>query len=229
MVGEKSLRCLFEGMGKSNMQKVFSQQAMFPPFPALGNWPQPRLFAAVASLVLVLLGTVLLGQGLYIFAKAQVAQLLLQKAFAETLRTGKIVKPWSWADMWPVARVEVPRLGENQIVLSGASGQSLAFGPGHLNNTPEPGMSGTAVYAAHRDTHFHFLKDIKIGDHIYVTNASGKRLLFFVQKAKVVHWNNNGIDVSAAGKNLVLSTCWPFNSKTPGPMRYVVYAAQKKE
>ena len=68
------------------------------------------------------------------------------------------VRPWPWADITPVAVLEVPRLGERSIVLEGASGQAMAFGPGHMINTPPIGARGTAVVAAHRDTQFRYLR-----------------------------------------------------------------------
>src|ERR1043166_5367324 len=115
-------------------------------------------------LLLTVAGLILFGQGAYIHAKALLAQVLLQRAFAETIATGRATKPWSWADTWPVARIEVKRMGAKAIVLAGAGGQALAFGPGHVESTANAGERGVAVYSAHRDTHFRFLKDVKIGD-----------------------------------------------------------------
>ena len=92
-----------------------------------------KRLAASSSL---LAGLVLFGQGAYIHAKALLAQVLLERAFAETIATGRAVKPWSWADTWPVARIEVKRLNASTIVLAGSSGQALAFGPGHVELTP---------------------------------------------------------------------------------------------
>ncbi|HZE47137.1 MAG TPA: class GN sortase, partial [Xanthobacteraceae bacterium] len=106
-----------------------------------------------APLALALAGLVLLGQGAYIHVKAMLAQVLLEKAFTETIANGRDTKPWSWADTWPVARIEVKRLHAGVIVLSGSSGQALAFGPGHVELTPDAGERGVAVYSAHRDTH----------------------------------------------------------------------------
>jgi sortase A len=40
----------------------------------------------------------------------------------------------------------------------------------------------------------------------------------------VVHWDNSGVDASAHGRNLVLSTCWPLDGKFAGPLRYLVHA-----
>src|SRR3984893_16771223 len=116
--------------------------------------PMPRF---TVPLLLALAGLVLFGQGAYIHAKALLAQVLLERAFAETIASGRVTKPWSWADTWPVARIEVRRLRASAIMLAGSSGQALAFGPGHVELTPNAGERGVAVYSAHRDTHFRFL------------------------------------------------------------------------
>ena len=128
----------------------------------------------VLPLLLALAGLILFGQGAYIHAKALLAQVLLERAFEKTIATGRETKPWSWADTWPVARIEVKRLHASTIVLAGSSGQALAFGPGHVERTPDAGERGVAVYSAHRDTHFRFPKDVTIGDEIDVTRDDGR-------------------------------------------------------
>jgi sortase A len=181
----------------------------------------------VLPLLLALFGTILFGQGAYIHAKALLAQVLLERAFDETIATGRSTKPWGWADTWPVARIEVRRIGASAIVLKGSSGQALAFGPGHLETTPDAGERGTAVYSAHRDTHFRFVKDIAIGDEIVVTRSDGRTFAFRATAAEVVRFDAPGIDPQADGHELVLSTCWPFDGVTPGPMRYVLRAVME--
>jgi sortase A len=175
-------------------------------------------------LILALAGFVLLGEGVYIHAKALLAQVLLQQAFAETITTGRATKPWPWADTWPVARIEVKRLDASAIVLAGSSGQALAFGPGHVELTPEAGERGVAVYSAHRDTHFSFLKDVAIGDEIDVTRDDGRIFRYRADASSVVRFDASGIDPLTGGYELALSTCWPFDALTPGPMRYVLHA-----
>ena len=123
-----------------------------------------------------------------------------------------------------MARIEVPRLGARAIVLAVGSGQALAFGPGHVERTPDPGEDGTAVYAAHRDTHFAFLKAVGAGDEIVVMRRDGERLRFRVTGTQVVRWDASGIDPAAPGRHLALATCWPFDSALPGPLRFVVLA-----
>lgn len=183
--------------------------------------PRVKLLGAAA---IAALGLVLLGEGLWIRAKAELAQFLLERAFAETVATGRPVKPWSWADTWPVARLKVTRLGAEAIVLASGSGQSLAFGPGHLAGSPDAGERGTVVYAAHRDTHFAFLGSLRAGDIVAVTRADGATFSYRVTGADVVRWDDPKIDVHAAGFNLALATCWPLDGAWRGPMRYVVHA-----
>jgi sortase A len=191
------------------------------------SWRPPRVHpaaAAVFSIVLAAAGLPLIGQGLWIHAKAALAQVLLERAFAEMLATGHVVKPWSWADTWPIARIEVPRLGKSAIVLHGSSGQALAFGPGHVERTPDAGERGTAVYAAHRDTHFAFLGDVRVGDEIRVIRGDRASFLFRVTDTAIVPWDQSGIEADGDGRWLVLSTCWPLHAAFSGPLRYLVRA-----
>ncbi|MFC3692198.1 class GN sortase [Chenggangzhangella methanolivorans] len=187
--------------------------------------PLRAAFAAVFALA----GLILAGQGAYVHAKAILAQILLERAFATSLATGAPTKAWAWADTWPVARIEVPRIGASEIALAGASGEALAFGPGHLDGTPEAGEPGVAIYAAHRDTHFAFLKEVRVGDEIRVLRRDGRAARFRVEETRVAAWNASGLDPHAAGRRLALVTCWPFDAVTRGPLRYVVEASAIEE
>ncbi|TFV38364.1 class GN sortase [Bradyrhizobium niftali] len=181
----------------------------------------PRL---ISPLVLALIGLILFGDGAYIHAKAWLAQVLLERAFDRSVATGQAVKPWSWADTWPVARIEVKRIGASAIVLEGASGQALAFGPGHIQQTVDAGERGVAVYAAHRDTHFRFLRNVAMGDVIEITRRDGKHFRYRADSSAVVRFDASGIDPATQGFELVLTTCWPFDAITPGPERYILHA-----
>ena len=171
---------------------------------------------------LIACSLLLFGQSAYIYAKAEVAQVLLERAFTQTLLTGKPVKAWSWADTRPVARLKIDRLNAESIVLKGASGEALAFGPALLDETARIGDAGTAVIAAHRDTHFAFLKDVKVGDVISVTRDDGLSFSYRVTGMRVADADQSGIDRHASGFHLVLSTCYPFGALSHGKQRYLV-------
>ena len=178
----------------------------------------------LASAVCLALSIFLFGQSVWIFAKAQLAQVLLERAFTQSIASGEPVKAWGWADTWPVARIAIQRINASAIVLHGGSGEALAFGPALLDETSGIGERGTAVIAAHRDTHFAFLKDVVVGDLIKITRADGLVFTYRVIGTSIADWNQSGIDRNAAGFNLVLSTCYPFGAITHGPLRYLVHA-----
>jgi sortase A len=183
-----------------------------------------RSFLNFLSALCLGLSLFLFGQSAWIFAKAQLAQVLLERAFSQTIMTGEPVKAWGWADTWPVARIDISRIRVSAIVLHGGSGEALAFGPALLNETSRIGERGTAVVSAHRDTHFAFLKDVVVGDRITITRDDGLVFTYRVTGTSVVDWNNSGIDRHASGFNLVLATCYPFDAITQGSQRYLVHA-----
>jgi sortase A len=187
------------------------------------TWSRRSILNAL-SLLFFAGSAIMLGKSSWIYLKAEVAQVLLDRAFTQSMITGKHVKGWNWADTWPVAKLEIPRINGSAIVLDGSTGEALAFGPGHLRETPRIGERGTAVIAAHRDFHFRFLKDVQVGDEIELTRTDGLKFKYRVTKLRVADWDKSGIDRLAPGFNLVLSTCYPFNVVTPGQQRYIVEA-----
>ena len=177
------------------------------------------------SLVIFLCGLWFTGQGAYIHAKALLAQVLLESAWAATLDGQKEVKPWPWADTWPVSRLSVPSLGVSRIVLAGVSGQSLAFGPGRLPDAGAGQRPFNIVIAGHRDTHFRFLRKLKYGDHISLQTDTSRNLDFTVSRISIVDENNPALLKTGATSMLTLITCYPFDAIRPGgPLRYIVQA-----
>ena len=183
------------------------------------------IFAGVLAVTLLLSGSWQIGQGTYIHSKAILAQVLLETAWAESGKGQKEVKPWPWADTWPVSRLAVPRLGISRIVLAGASGSSLAFGPGHLFGTALPGQPGNSVIAGHRDTHFEFLQFLRKGDLINVDNKQETPCNYLVTDIKVVNYSDFNYLEQTQDATLTLITCYPFKAVvTGGSLRFVVIA-----
>ena len=113
------------------------------------------------------------------------------------------------------------------MVLSGASGRTLAFGPGHVAGTPLPGQNGNSVVSGHRDTHFAFLRELRSGDALMVHAANGGVAHYVVSAVEVVHRRDMRVLLDAGDDRLTLVTCFPFDSPLPGgPLRYVVVATR---
>jgi sortase A len=156
-------------------------------------------------------------------AKAVVAQLLLERAFDRSVASHQPERPWPWADMAPAAKLSVERLGVERIVIDTGSGQALAFGPTLLPGAAPIGAQGTAVIAAHRDTHFEFLQQVRAGDVIPVAGIDGVTHRYRVTGSEVVRWDRFAVRPSGAPA-LALATCYPFGANYHGPLRYVVHA-----
>ncbi|SEA35686.1 class GN sortase [Microbulbifer marinus] len=179
------------------------------------------LFAAC-----LLAGLWQLGGAAWLLAKAELAQVLIADAWEEQLKTGGAAKPWPWADTWPVARLQLDAQ-EPLVVLAGGSGQALAFGPGLLAGSGEPGNLAeprTTVIAAHRDTHFGDLERLRPGSPIQLQDSSGRWHSYRVSTTRVVDSEREQLPIFAE-PGLLLVTCYPFDAINPGgPLRYVVYA-----
>lgn len=175
--------------------------------------------------VLVLAGCLTAGSGAWIHVKARLAQLLVEGAWAATLAGAGPVRPWPWADTWPVARLESKSHGIDLLVLAGSTGRTLAFGPGHQDGSALPGTPGTVIIGGHRDTHFRFLRRVAPGDRLRVQGASGTWTEFRVTGTAVADIRRQRLSLDAGGDLLTLVTCYPFDALLPGgPLRYVVEA-----
>ncbi len=178
------------------------------------------------GLFLMIVGGSGAGHGAWILAKAGLAQVLLESAWHQAERGAGQPAPWPWADTWPVARLQAK--GVDLIVLSGASGAVLAFGPGHLHGTALPGARGHSVIAGHRDTHFEFLRGLTIGEELAVSTPDGRRISYRVERVWIADESDPSVFDSGPGESLTLLTCFPFDALEPGgSLRYLVRARRE--
>ena len=165
------------------------------------------------------------GNGAYIHAKAELAQILLAHAWNRTLAGERHARPWPWADTWPVARLSMPSRGVELFVLAGANGRTIAFGPGHVFGTPLPGETGNSAIGGHRDTHLAFLRDVALGDEILVERPDRRLQRYRVDWLQVLDKRETWVLKNEGPTRLTLITCYPFDAiRAGGAERYVVTA-----
>jgi sortase A len=186
------------------------------------------------------IGIACITQAAWIDIKAYAAQVLIEAAWERNRTNPGDARPWPWADTTPVARLTVleraprgltmpatfatPR-GKSLIVLEGATGRNLAFGPTHDPASVQPGDIGNSVIAAHRDTHFQILESLHVGDRLRIERPNGTFTFFAVTEIQVVDSRHTRIALDADTPRLTLVTCYPFNAISPGgPLRFVVTA-----
>lgn len=115
----------------------------------------------------------------------------------------------------PIARVRIPRIGVDQIVLEGVSLERLSYGPGRYPTSERFGARGASAIAGHRTgwgSPFVDLDRLRAGDAITVETRR-ERLTYRVSAVRVVRpsatWVLEGNPASRARSQLVLTTCTP--------------------
>lgn len=178
------------------------------------------------SYAFILAGVITLTYGVYMPVKAKVAQWLIQDAWSESKTFSKKIKPWPWMDSTPVMKLSSDKHNQEFIVLSGDTGNVLAFAPGHNPSSYHPGQQGTVLISAHRDTHFSFLRKVDLGDGFILQSAyDDKEYIYQVSNIEIINSDLQDIEISDINANLKLVSCYPFNSiADSGPLRYVVTA-----
>ena len=181
----------------------------------------------IVGVVFCAAGFALFGGAGYIHAKAWLAEALLDRAWEQRLNGAGLAdtRPWPWADTAPLARLQVPRLDIDRIVLAGASGRTLAFGAAHLDGTAEPGDRGNSVITGHRDTHFAFVRHLRSGDALRLQAVDGEWQTYRITGSEVFDARTARLDPATDRTILTLVTCYPFDAVVPnGPLRYAVFA-----
>ena len=128
------------------------------------RWPKLIILALTG------IGLWQLAAGAWIPVKAELAQWMLQRAWEESLQHQVPVRPWPWADTYPVARLRIPAHDVDLLVLQGDSGRSLAFGPGMAAGSR---LQGSTLISGHRDTHFRILEKLREGDEVVLETMNG--------------------------------------------------------
>jgi len=133
-----------------------------------------------------------------------------------------------------LGRLEIERLGVSAIVRQGVDSKMLAVAVGHVPSTALPGQRGNFAIAAHRDTLFRALKDIKKDDLVTFQSAN-RTYTYQVLATKIVKPTNVSVLSSDGGglipgtdgtrdKLLTMITCYPFYYVGSAPNRFIVEA-----
>ena len=179
-----------------------------------------RFLLVISMLILAAFGIWQLGQAGLIAAKAWAAPVLMEHAFNQSEAADQPVRPWPWADSYPIARVAVPRLEAAEYVLSESNMRNLAFGPTALE------IGANTVLFAHRDTHFNFLQNLQVGDAVAVKYRGQDLQNWRVARISVIDQDNLYVQRGSDQKLLLLVTCYPFNSMAQNPsQRFVAWLA----
>jgi len=186
----------------------------------LARWIQ-RILLAAGFVILGYCGADLLNSHLQqIKGNRELDRLLLNQPETSTKMSTKNLPEGSL-----VGRVEIPDLRLSAVVFQGTSDSVLDRGVGHLHGSALPGQPGNVVLAAHRDTFFRSLRNIRKGDMVRVTTPSGTHV-YTVNSTEVVAPTQTSVMDPTTKPSLTLITCYPFYYVGNAPKRFIVQASQ---
>ena len=178
------------------------------------------LYAAV-PLTAAFFSILFIVKALWIPAKAELAQWLIERSWQQALAGDVQARPWPWADTRPLGVLSVPGRNIRQMILEGNSGRNLAFGPVMLDGSAQ---GQDLVISGHRDTHFRFLQELLPGDQVQI-QLRDRTQRFEVSQLEIVDSRRNELVIEPGTSRLSLVTCYPFDTPLAGgPLRYVVTA-----
>jgi sortase A len=125
-----------------------------------------------------------------------------------------------------IGRLEIPRINISVIVLEGSDSSILDVAAGHIPGTALPGATGNIGLAAHRDTFFRSLREIRPNDRLTFTTPI-QIFEYGVESTEVVDPENVGVLGPTVDAELTLVTCYPFNYIGAAPRRFIVHARQR--
>lgn len=128
-----------------------------------------------------------------------------------------------WAIGAPIARLIIPVLGLDEVVMEGVGDEELNAGPGHLPGSVLPGERGNSVISAHRDRHFSRIGSLQVGDEITTETAPGRRMKWIVISRRVIDSGEPAL-FSTPDPTLTLTTCWPIRYVGTAPERLIITA-----
>jgi sortase A len=122
----------------------------------------------------------------------------------------------------PVARLVIPHIDLDEIVLEGVDGDDLNAGPGHVPGSALPGERGNSIVSAHRDRHFSHFDALAVGDTVLTESRAG-RTTWVVVSQRVVDKDEPAL-FRTSDATLTLTTCWPIRYLGSAPSRLIVTA-----
>lgn len=127
-----------------------------------------------------------------------------------------------------VGRIEISRIGVSSIVLEGVGNQTLRRGVGHIPDTALPESAGNVGLAAHRDSFFSGLKDVRKNDIITFKTLEGT-YEYRVESTEIVSPRDTQVLADKGAPALTLVTCYPFHYVGSAPKRFIVHARRVEE
>jgi sortase A len=195
-------------------------------------WQQTHraLFIRWCSLLCFLVGGIAVGSCVFLSAEAHIYQHLESRHFDSPVRTVSPEKASACESIsvdqgTAIGRLEISRVGISVVVLEGDDAHTLRLGAGRVPGTAWPGHGGNVAIAAHRDTFFRGLRDVRKDDRIRLLTTANE-YVYRVESTLIVNPTQVEVLDPTSQPTLTLITCYPFHYIGDAPDRFIVRALQ---
>jgi sortase A len=207
------------------------------PLPPHADPPRARRGLRMLERVLLIIGIVCLGYFGYVSAETALYQAYETRELDAILASVPEPRPASTAapvdEVAPpraqpasgslLGRLEIPRLRVSAIVRAGSDARTLRLAIGHIGGTALPGERGNVGLAAHRDTFFRRLGEIRADDEVRLVTREGT-FTYRVEGTRIVDPQDVWVLDPTNDPALTLITCYPFRYIGSAPQRFIVRA-----
>ena len=209
------------------------------PLPPHADPPRTRRGLRILERLLIIIGIVCLGYFVYVTAETALYQAYETRELDAILASAPEPRPVATTSVdVPLApppsraepksgsllgRLEIPRLHVSAIVRAGSDARTLRLAIGHIGGTALPGERGNVGLAAHRDTFFRRLGEIRVDDQVRLVTPDGT-FTYRVEGTRVVEPQDVWVLDQTTDPALTLITCYPFRYIGSAPQRFIVRA-----
>lgn len=123
-----------------------------------------------------------------------------------------------------IGKLTIPAIKGKWPLVEGVSNADLAKGVGHYTGSANPGETGNAIYAGHREMGLKQLGKLEIGEEIIIDTLQGQ-FIYEVTDTRVVDQHDRSVHVESDEALLTIITCYPFDYIGAAPDRFILTAS----
>lgn len=183
-------------------------------------------WSGIIASILLSLGVLQFVQDYFEQAQNWLVQNLLHTAWVQSQASGSPMRPWPWADDWPLARLTMPSLETEQVILANMGDSGAEFAPSHLRTSVLPGEQGNSVLTVPAPGYKNFLSHLQMGDTLVLESMMSGRWHYRIVNMHVVEKTDTAPLLPSSNRQLTLVSCYPCTSHSNEALRYVVIAEE---
>lgn len=157
-----------------------------------------------------------------------IANSLVRSAWLRTQAGGEQVKPWPWAQVWPIARLTMLYSDTEHVILKQEKQLKSSIGLNYLESSVLPGEIGNTVLSAHPSLYFSFLSKLNLDDILVLESPRTGKLHYRVSESFIVDKTYTQLLDHGSKRRLIIISCYQCdeNNTNASSLRYVVIAEE---